>query len=214
MTAALTAAAVLTGRGPGGCLLVAGTVACGQLTIGWINDVADADRDRRAGRQDKPVALGEVSATTVLGATAVATVALVPLSLANGVKAGLAHLGFVLGGWAYDVPLKRTVLSWLPYAVSFGLLPAFLSYGEDPGTGTGAPPTPAMTVLAALFGVGFHVLNTLPDLDDDEATGARHLPLRLARRTGVRPLLVGAALLTGGAALGMAVTAMTVGVRS
>ena len=34
-------------------------VLLGQLSIGWSNDVIDADRDRAAQRTDKPIAAGE-----------------------------------------------------------------------------------------------------------------------------------------------------------
>jgi 4-hydroxybenzoate polyprenyltransferase len=213
MTLALTIAAALSGRGPAECLLVAVTVFTGQLTIGWVNDVVDADRDRRAGRRDKPVALGWVDPGTVKVATACMAALVVPLSLANGTAAGIAHLGFVLGGWAYNLYFKRTLLSWLPYAVSFGLLPAFLSYG---GLGLGlhgAPPTVAMTVLAALLGVGVHFLNALPDVPEDRATGVRHLPLLVAQLTGASRLLWASGAFTAAVAVAMAFTALTAGLR-
>jgi 4-hydroxybenzoate polyprenyltransferase len=213
VTVVLTAAAALSGRSGTECLLVAATVASGQLTIGWINDVVDRDRDRRAGRQDKPVAMGWIDPGTVGFATAVVTLLLVPLSFANGTAAGLAHLGFVLSGWAYDVRLKQTVLSWLPYAVGFGLLPAFLSYGGLGGGMHGDPPTVAMTVLAAVLGVGIHFLNTLPDLVEDRDAGMRHLPLRVALRIGAPRLLAISTAATAVTAIGLVVTALTVGLR-
>ena len=213
MTVGLTAAAALTGRSGPQCLLVAATVAAGQLTIGWINDVVDADDDRRTGRADKPVALGWVQPRTVVWATVAMTLLVVPLSLANGTEAGLAHLGFVLSAWIYDLGLKRTLLSWLPYVVGFGLLPAFVSYGGlGPGR-HGGPPTIAMTVVAALVAVGIHFLNTLPDLVDDAQTGVRHLPLLVAERIGVGRLRRVSAGYTAAAAVAMLVTALTVGVR-
>ena len=46
-----------------------------------------------------------------------------------------------------------------------------------------------MTVLAALLGVGIHFLDALPDLVEDNETGVRHLPLRIALRTGAPRLL-------------------------
>jgi len=213
MTVLLTVAAALTGRPPVECVLVAATVASGQLTIGWVNDVVDRDRDRRAGRTDKPVALGWIEPRTVLVATGCAVLVLVPLSLANGWAAGVAHLTLVLSAWAYNLHLKSTVLSWLPYAVGFGALPAFLSYG---GLGVGlhgGPPTLAMTVLAALFGVGVNFLNALPDVEEDEATGVRHLPLLVARRTGVPALMRISAVATGLVVLAIVVSGITGGVR-
>jgi hypothetical protein len=42
---------------------------------------------------------------------------------------------------------------WLPWAVSFALLPAFLAYGGWGGLHAGPPPW-EMTGLAALVGIG------------------------------------------------------------
>jgi hypothetical protein len=46
-----------------------------------------------------------------------------------------------------------------------------------------------MTVLAALLGVAVHVLLALPGLVADNEDGLRHLPLRVALRTGAPRLL-------------------------
>ena len=129
MTIALTVAAALTGRPAEQCALVAGTVLTGQLSVGWLNDVLDRDRDAEVGRRDKPVAMGWIDPGTVVFAIAVAVLLVIPLSIANGTEAGLAHLGAVASAWLYNLVFKRTVLSWLPYAVSFGLLPAFHGRG-------------------------------------------------------------------------------------
>ena len=104
-------------------------------------------------------------------------------------------------------------LSWLPYAVSFDLLPAFLSYGGLGGGMHGAPPTLAMTVLAALLGIGIHFLNVLPDLVEDKETGVRHLPLRIALRIGAPKLLWISTGYTVLVAAGIVIAALTVGVR-
>lgn len=213
MTGTLTVAAALTGRSAPECVLVAATVGSGQLTIGWVNDLVDRDRDRRAGRTDKPVAMGWIEPRTVLVATGCAVLAVVPLSFANGWPAGLAHLTLVSAAWAYNLHVKQTPLSWLPYAVGFGALPAFLSYGGlGPGL-HGGPPTVAVTVFAALFGIGVNFVNALPDVEEDEAMGMRHLPLLVARRTGTPRLMRIATACTALAALGIVVSAITVGVR-
>ncbi len=110
------------------------------------------------------------------GACAAAVVACVVLSLSLGLLPGLIHLGCVASAWAYNLGLKSTVWSWAPYAVSFGGLTAVVSYADD-----AAPPW-WWPVGAALLGVGAHLLNVLPDLDDDAATGVRGLPHRLGPR--------------------------------
>jgi 4-hydroxybenzoate polyprenyltransferase len=123
----------------------------------------------------------------------VAAAAAVPLSLALGVAAGLAHLVGVASGWAYNLGLKSTAWSWAPYAVTFGLLPAVVTLALP-----GSPPPPAWAVAAgALLGVGAHLVNVLPDLEDDAATGVRGLPHRLGRRASslIAPAVLTAASL-------------------
>jgi 4-hydroxybenzoate polyprenyltransferase len=61
VTALATAIAATSGRDLRGTVLVAGAVLTGQLSIGWCNDLVDRDRDRAAGRTDKPVASGAVA---------------------------------------------------------------------------------------------------------------------------------------------------------
>lgn len=213
MTVVMTIAAALTGRSVQECLLVAATILSGQLTIGWINDVVDRERDQRAGRLDKPVARGWIDPGNVTFATACMTLLVIPLSIANGTAAGLAHLAAVLSAWMYNLSLKKTLLSPLPYAVSFGLLPAFLSYGGLGGGLHGGPPTLLMTLFAALLGVGIHFLNVLPDLVEDRENGMNHLPLTIALRVGAPKLLLVSSVFTGLMALGVVVTGITVGVR-
>ena len=184
------AAAALSGRTAREVALVLVTVLVGRATAGWLNDVADRRRDIAAERLDKPVARDWVHPSTVTFTVACATLLLVPLSISNGITAGLAHLLSVAAAWAYNTRIKLTILSWLPWAVSFGLLPAFLSYGGWGGVDHGGPPTIAMTVLAALLGVGVHVALALPDLVADNHNGVRSLPLRIALRTGAPRLLL------------------------
>jgi len=177
LTGLLAAAA---GHGAGRGALVVAAVAAGQLSIGWSNDLVDAPRDRQVGRTDKPLVTGAVREGTVRVATGVALGACVILSLACGWRAGVAHLLLVVGsGWAYNLGLKRTAASAVPYAVAFGTLPAVVSLALP------HPVVPPAWMLAtgALLGVGAHLLNALPDLADDEATGIRGLPHLLGART-------------------------------
>ena len=70
-----------------------------------------------------------------------------------------------------------------------------------------------MTVLAALLGVGMHFLTALPDLVEDNETGVRHLPLRIALRTGAPRLLWISTAYTAVVAVGLLIAALTVGLR-
>jgi 4-hydroxybenzoate polyprenyltransferase len=213
MTIALTVAAALTGRTTLEVGLVAITVLAGQVTVGWLDDLVDRERDTRVGRLDKPVALGWVDPGTVAFAIAVAVLTVVPLSIANGTYAGLAHLAAVASLWTYHLFFKRTLLSWLPFAVSFALLPAFLSYGGLGGGVHGGPPAPVMVALAALLGIGVHFLVALPDLVEDNETGVRHLPLRIALKIGAPRLLWISVAYTGVVVAGLVVAGLTVGIR-
>ena len=192
---AVTVLALLLGvaadLGPARLALVGLAVLAGQLSIGWSNDLVDLPRDRAVGRRDKPIPAGEVGERTVRLACATAVVAVVPLSLACGPRAGLVHLASVASGWAYNLGLKSTVWSWLPYAFSFGALTVFVSLAGEPG---GAPPW-WVPLAGALLGVGAHLVNVLPDLAADAATGVHGLPHRLGPR--VLPLAATGVLVLG-----------------
>lgn len=178
VTALITALGVAAGRDVLGSCLVALAVLTGQLSVGWSNDRIDFARDTAAHRRDKPLVAGEVRMRSVSVAACAALVLCAPLSLANGAAAGGAHLIGVAAAWSYNLGVKRTRWSWLPYALAFGLLPAFLTLAL-PGH-----PWPAAWVMAtgALLGVGAHFTNVLPDIDTDLAAGVRGLPQRLGRR--------------------------------
>jgi heme o synthase len=180
--------AVGVGRGLPGVLATAGTVLASQLAIGWVNDALDAPRDAAGGRTDKPVALGVLSRRTAAVCGAVAAVAVLPLGLLSGVPAALVAVLALSSALLYDWPLKSTVISVLPYAVSFACLPSFVVIG--------AGGTPPLWLIAAggLLGAGAHFANALPDLADDARTGVRGLPQRLGS-TG--SLIAGATLLLG-----------------
>ena len=177
VTAVATALAVSSGLGAGSGW-VAAAFLTGQLSVGWSNDWIDRDRDVRAARTDKPLAQGQVPLRVVRAAALTAAALGVPLSLAMGVRPGLAHLVAVAAAWAYNARLKSTVLSWAPYALAFGLVPSIITLGLR-----GSPWAPWWASAAgALLGVGAHLANVLPDLEDDAATGVRGLPHRLGAR--------------------------------
>jgi len=189
VTGVATGLAVVSGRDAPGCLAVALTVLAGQLATGWSNDWFDAARDRAVGRIDKPIVAGLVSVATVRTAAVSAAAAAVLLSFLSGWRAALVAMVAGASALAYNLGLKATVISPLPYAVSFGLLPAFVTLGlpEHPW------PRPTIMVATALLGVGAHFINTLADRNDDERSGIVGLPQRMTARMA---LVTGVTLLT------------------
>lgn len=152
-------------------------VLTGQLSIGWSNDAIDAVRDGNVGRSDKPVATGAVARRLVWQVALGAATTTVALSLVLGWRSGSMQLIVVVSGWLYNVRLKSTVLSPLPFAVAFGALPAVAtlalpSHRLPPGW---------VLVAGALIGVAAHFGNVLPDLDDDLRTGVVGMPHRIGR---------------------------------
>ena len=208
----LAVAGALASRPPRELALVFGTVLVGQAVVGWHNDLTDRKRDAANEVPRKPVAEGLLDPGTVWFVLTCATLLVVPLSVANGVFAGIAYLAAVLVSMLGNLLFRRGLLSWLTWAVSFALYPAFLSYGGWGGESRGDPPEITITVLAALLGVCVHFLRALPGLVPDNRDGWRHLPLRVALRTGAPRLLwisiavtglVVAALLLEGARVGL-----------
>ncbi|EGE39958.1 hypothetical protein GTY83_02815 [Streptomyces sp. SID4928] len=180
------ACALALGSGLGGprSALVTAAVLTGQLSVGWCNDAYDARRDADAGRRGKPAADGTVGARAVWVAAGVAFALCVPLSLACGVLAGTVHLAAVAAAWLYNLRLKATALSWLPYVAGFGALPATVALSVP-----GGPWPRWWTVTAgALLGFAAHLADTLPDIAADRAAGIRGFPHRLGDR-GTRLLL-------------------------
>ena len=125
--------------------------------------------------------------------------------------AGCLYLGSVAIGLLGNLVLREGFLSWLPWAASYALMPAYLSYGGWGGEALGDPPQPAMVALAAMLGVGVHVLRALWGLVADHADGWTYLPLRLGLRLGASRLLAVASVYTALVVVALAVAGTYVG---
>ena len=200
VTAAAGVLALAAGRGWGTVWVVLAILA-GQLFVGWSNDFLDRTRDREAGRTDKPLAADAIQPRVVAIAAGVAFVLVVPLSLASGVPAAAVHLAAVASAAGYNLVLKATILSPLPYAISFGLLPAFITLGLAHAHW---PPL-WVTAAAALIGVGGHFAQARPDVERDR----RQLVIGLPQLVGDR-----ASALAAAAFLGAGAVAIAIGTRS
>lgn len=177
VTTFASALALAAGLGVRTAILAAAVLA-GQASVGWSNDWVDAARDLAVGRSDKPVVRGEVRPALLRACAFGALGVCVPLSLALGWRAGVAHVLAVLAAWIYNVRLKTTAASPLPYAVSFGLLPVVVALALP---GSPLPRWP-LAAAGAVLGVAAHLANTVPDTQRDRTTGVRGLPQRIGPR--------------------------------
>lgn len=169
-------------------------VMCGHASIGLLNDYLDRERDAVA-QPDKPIPSGQVSARLILGLV----VGLLALgaALAFTLTPGAALLAFVatVSGLLYDLRLKDSYLSWVPYLLSFSTYPLFVWAALerfDPVLVWIYPP-------ALLLTFGINLANALPDIDTDRA---RHASRGVAHRLGTRRSLLACWLLFSLAPLG------------
>ena len=200
--AVLLFAALALGRAPGWALgaRLALTMLAAQFAIGIANDLADRALDR-ATKGGKPLASGAVSppfaggllGVTLLGA-ALGAASFGPASL------GVVALGVGLG-LAYDLRLKRTILSWLPYLLALPLAPIWVWVALD----RFGPRLLWLYPLGASLFLALHLANALSDYAGDTAAGVRGIAQRLGRSRAIATLWVAATLpLALASALGLA----------
>lgn len=152
--------------------VIAFTVFCGQLVVGWTNDLVDLPLDQKEGRTNKPMVDGKLSPTTVKGATWVALVFVTLFSLFGpmGIIGGLVHLLGVGSGVAYNFYFKSNQLSFLPYAISFAALPASITLSR------GDTPQLWLLISGSCLGLSAHFANVVKDMERDRAAGIMGLP--------------------------------------
>lgn len=165
----------------GPALVIAIGVFCGQLVVGWSNDVIDYKDDLLHNRQKKPLVSGQISLRLLQNCLRVMT----PLAIVINL---FGPLGFVGGSLsvlaiglavAYNFYLKFTIFSWLPYAIAFGALPSCMALSKEQA------PELWMWFGGALLGTAAHFLNVIKDMDEDRVSGINGLPQRLGTKVSV-----------------------------
>lgn len=175
VTGVLVAIAGLAGHGiPEGTrvLQLVGAMLPVQLCIGVINDVVDLPADAVA-KPHKPLVRGVIprSTATALG------VGLGALGLAIAATINVATLGLdalaLSAGLAYDLGLRRTPLSWIPWWGGMAVLPleGYASVGSIPSR------LLVLLPLSGVIAIGLHFANALPDINSDRVAGRRSLPV-------------------------------------
>ncbi|MDP9375694.1 MAG: UbiA family prenyltransferase [Chloroflexota bacterium] len=189
--ATLLFAALASGGAPGwdaGARL-AGTIFASQAALGIANDWADRDLDR-ATKPWKPLVAGLVPPGAALALLAAALLA-AGVGAASFGPASLLLVALGTGiGLAYDLWLKRTALSWLPYLLAIPLEPLWVWTA----LGRFTPRLLWLYPLGAALLLALHLANALADLEGDTAAGVGGLVQRLGRRRAEATLWLAALL--------------------
>jgi 4-hydroxybenzoate polyprenyltransferase len=150
------------------------TVLMTQLSISVLNEWADRDRDAAAQRA-RPVAIGRIAPSVALGLAIVFAIGVVPGAVSFGPTAAIVLLVGLAAGWAYDLWLKPTPWSFVPFAIAFPLLPVWVGLiaGRSPGSFAW------LAAGGAFLAVAIHLADSLPDIRSDSAAGLRTLSVVL-----------------------------------
>ena len=162
-------------------LRVAIAIFAGQLVIGWSNDFIDAPLDIAAQRTKKPIVGKEIDPDQLRKSIVFAIFTALLLSLISplGLIGTLIHFLGLLSATLYNLKLKSTILSPLPYIVSFGALPWAIYLPTE-----NKPPL-WLFIDFMLISVAFHFFNVLKDFQWDINQGVLGLPQRLGRNASL-----------------------------
>jgi len=189
--------AVLAGADPATALRLAASMACLQASIGTVNDLVDAPLDA-VSKPGKPLVAGHLPGSAARAWAGLTLVLGLIVAAPSGLPTvGVAAAGLGLG-YAYDVRLSRTALSWLPLSVALPLVPIFAWLGS---TGTVPPGLAALVPVAVLAGGALMVGNGLVDVERDAPAGKATVVVRFGPR---RAWLAHALALAAAVALALA----------
>jgi 4-hydroxybenzoate polyprenyltransferase len=153
------------------------SVLCSQFAIGSANDVVDRRLDRET-KPWKPVARGAVSPRAAAALAIALSITCLALAVSLSLQTAVAAMVGLGCGLAYDLWLKRSRWSWLPYGIAIPTLPVWSWAAMGKLTTDLLPAYP----LGLLLGLSLHLANTLPDLDGDKRFGVQGLAHGLGRR--------------------------------
>lgn len=161
---------------PGRFALMLLAMLGGQVALGAHNELCDREHDARH-QPEKPIPAGLVRPETV------------PPIVAGGLLAALAA-GWALGPWplallalgtgsgfVYNLWLKRTPLSGIPYLIALPLLPIWTWLVMD----AFEPRLLWLYPLGGSYVLAIHLAQSLSDVEGDRASGARGLAVMLGR---------------------------------
>jgi 4-hydroxybenzoate polyprenyltransferase len=181
--------------------LILATLLFSQIAIAVFNDICDRKLDAvaRPGRAFPRRLIRPTTAMWIVTASAL-------VSLVLSSRLGLESLFMVaIGtgfGLAYSLAFKRSIWSWMPFAVAFPLLPVWIIHTVDPRV------SDPWTVFAIGIpvAVAIHIADSIPDVEADRRAASSGIAVRLG--TG-KSFIVCRVLLVIGAAIGLFLSPLT-----
>jgi 4-hydroxybenzoate polyprenyltransferase len=143
---------------------------CVQAAIGASNDYCDRDLDAVT-KPYKPIVRGLVTPNAALLLAALMTLVAGALTATFGPLSLAVGACGLLAGLAYNVRLKRSILSPLPFMVALPALPFWVWISLD----RFASELWWLVAFGPLIGLSVHLANTAPDLEQDRQAGVRGL---------------------------------------
>ena len=155
-------------------LLVIGAHSAMQISIAMINDYCDRHLDT-ASKPKKPIPRGLVSPREALIAGLIMTIVMLLLLLPLPRLALLISLAYLALGQGYNLGLKSTPFSGVVFALAMPLIPLY----AFAGVGRTLPLLFWLVPVGVLLGVALNLANSLSDIEEDAASGAKTLAVVL-----------------------------------
>jgi 4-hydroxybenzoate polyprenyltransferase len=157
--------------------LIVGAHATMQISIAMLNDYCDRRMDAQ-GKPRKPIPRGLILPREALVAGLLMIALMLVLLLPLPPLALIFSLAYLALGQSYNLGLKSTPLSGIVFALAMPLIPLY----AFAGVGRSLPFLFWLAPVGFLLGVALNLANSLPDVEEDAAGGARTLAVVLGVR--------------------------------
>ena len=154
--------------------LIVGAHAAMQISIAMLNDYCDRRMDAQ-GKPRKPIPRGLILPREALVAGLLMIALMLILLLPLPPLALIFSLAYLALGQGYNLGLKSTPLSGIVFALAMPLIPLY----AFAGVGRSVPFLFWLAPVGFLLGVALNLANSLPDVEEDAAGGARTLAVAL-----------------------------------
>jgi 4-hydroxybenzoate polyprenyltransferase len=157
--------------------LLIGAHTAMQLAIATHNDYCDRKTDAQ-GKKKKPIPLGLITPGEALFVSICCLGLMLLLLLPLNRMALLISLLYLALAFGYNLGLKATPLSGVVFALAIPLIPLYAFVG----VGHFIPFLGWLVPVVALVGIAINLADSLPDIEDDRASGLRTLAVVLGAK--------------------------------